>query len=61
MIDNRITINTREAAQILGVSLPTMYELVHAEGFPSIRVGRKILINVEGLRNWVNERSGMVV
>ena len=61
MFENRITINTKEAAQMLGVSLPTMYELVHIEGFPSIRVGKKILVSVEGLRNWVNERSGKVV
>lgn len=61
MFENRITISTKEAAQMLGVSLPTMYELVHIEGFPSIRVGKKILVSVEGLRNWVNERSGMVV
>ena len=60
-MENRITISTKEAAQLLGVSLPTMYELVHIEGFPSIRVGKKILVSVEGLRNWVNERSGMVV
>lgn len=61
MFENRITISTKEAAQMLGVSLPTMYELVHIEGFPSIRVGKKILVSVEGLRHWVNERSGMVV
>lgn len=61
MFENRITISTKEAAQMLGVSLPTMYELVHIDGFPSIRVGKKILVSVEGLRNWVNERSGMVV
>lgn len=61
MFENRITISTKEAAQMLGVSLPTMYELVHIEGFPSIRVGKKILVSVEGLKHWVNERSGMVV
>ena len=61
MFENRITISTKEAAQMLGVSLPTMYELVHIEGFPSIRVGKKILVSVEGLRHWVNERSGMAV
>lgn len=61
MNENRITITPKEAAGMLGLSMTTMYELVHSEGFPSIRVGKKILINVEGLRNWVNERSGMVV
>lgn len=61
MNENRITITPKEAAGMLGLSMTTMYELVHSEGFPSIRVGKKILINVEGLKSWVNERSGMVV
>ncbi|MBE5814290.1 MAG: helix-turn-helix domain-containing protein [Clostridiales bacterium] len=61
MNENRITITPKEAAGMLGLSMTTMYELVHSEGFPSIRVGKKILINVEGLKHWVNERSGMVV
>ncbi len=58
MIKNRIAITTEEAAEMLGLSMTTMYELVHAEGFPSMRIGKKILISVEGLQNWLNERSG---
>lgn len=54
MLENRITITTKEAASILGISMPTMYELVHRQDFPSIKVGRKILINVEGLRKWID-------
>lgn len=61
MYGNRITITPKEAASMLGLSLTTMYELVHSDGFPCIRVGKKILINVEGLRNWLNERTGTVV
>lgn len=58
MFENRITIPLKEASEMLGLSTATMYKLVHSEGFPSIRVGKKILINVEGLKNWLNERSG---
>ena len=61
MYGNRITITPKEAASMLGLSLTTMYELVHSDGFPCIRVGKKILINVEGLRKWVDEQSRMVV
>lgn len=58
MFENRITITLKEAAGMLGLSTATMYELVRSEDFPSIRVGKKFLISVEGLRNWVNVRSG---
>lgn len=61
MSETRITIGTKEAAAILGVSMPTIYEMVHMSGFPSIRVGRKILISIEGLKKWVEEQSNMVV
>lgn len=58
MFENRITITPKEAAGMLGLSMTTMYKLVHSEGFPSVRIGKKILVSVEGLKNWVNERSG---
>lgn len=61
MYENRITISPKEAATMMGISMPTIYELVHRSDFPSIRVGKKILINMEGLKNWINEQSGMVV
>lgn len=61
MLESRITITAKEAASMLGVSMPTMYELVHRQDFPSIKVGRKILVNVEGLKKWVEEQSSMVV
>lgn len=54
MLENRITITPKEAASMLGLSLTTMYELVHSDGFPCTRIGKKILINVEGLRKWID-------
>ncbi len=58
MFEDRITITPKEAAGMLGLSTATMYKLVHSEGFPSVRIGKKIFVSVEGLKNWVNERSG---
>ena len=37
----KLTCSVSEAAKILGVSKPTMYDLVHKGTIPSITVGRK--------------------
>ncbi len=49
----KLTCTVSEAAQILGVSKPTMYDLVHKGTIPSTKVGRKILISRHVLTNWL--------
>ena len=44
---------TGEAAKTLGVSKPTMYDLIHKGTIPSITVGRKILISRKALSDWL--------
>lgn len=34
------------------------YELVNSEGFPSLRIGRKILVPEDELTNWVKKYIG---
>ena len=53
----KMTLTVKEMAAMLNVSLPTAYELVHRDGFPTIRMGRKILINAEMLQRWLNEHT----
>ena len=40
----RLTVTVTEAAEILGVSRTSAYELVRAGTLPSVRLGRRILI-----------------
>lgn len=58
-MDNKMTLTVKEMANMLNISLPTAYELVHSDGFPTLRMGRKILINAEMLQNWLNEHTGV--
>lgn len=57
----KILVSAKEAASMMDVSMPTFYQLAAIDGFPSIRVGKKILVSVEGLKNWVAQHYGMVV
>ena len=42
-----------EFQKLWGISRPKAYELVNSEGFPSLRVGRKILIPRNQLEIWI--------
>ena len=37
----------------MGISLPKAYELVKTPGFPSIRIGTRILIPIDAFREWL--------
>lgn len=54
---DKLAYNMQEAAEAVGVSRPTMAELIHQKGFPAIRVGRRWIIPVDGLRRWMDEQS----
>ena len=53
----KLTMSVPEAAKVLGVSPPTMYQLVKSEGFPTIVIGNRLLVSVKGLERWVDEQA----
>ena len=46
-----------EAADVLGVSISNMYRLVKIKGFPTIRVGKRLLVSAAGLERWIEEQA----
>ena len=52
----KATYKPSEAAQVLGVSLPTVYALIHRqqEPLPSFRVGKKLLVPKAQLWDWID-------
>ena len=60
-IDNiqRKTYNVEEAAQVLGISKPKMYQICQSEGFPAVRLGTRIVIPIDRLDAWLNEQTGV--
>lgn len=49
----KATMSVQELSAQMGISLPKAYELVKSEGFPSIRIGTRILIPVDAFREWL--------
>ena len=52
-----LAVSAAEAARLLGVSKPKVYDLIRSEGFPAFKLGNRTLISVDGLRTWINERT----
>ena len=56
-----LAISTEEAARVLGVSRPTVYQLMGRADFPSFKIGSRSLISVEGLRQWITKQNEEVI
>lgn len=55
IVPKKLAYSVGEAAEALGVSKTTMYELVRTDGFPVIHVGNKRLIPIESFKRWIEE------
>lgn len=53
----RGTMTVKGLAEYMQIGRRQAYELTHSKGFPAFRIGRKILINREGLERWMKEQE----
>ena len=53
--ENKVTLTVSEAAEMIGISKPSMYEVVRAGKVRSVKVGKKILISRQSLMDWIQE------
>ncbi len=52
-----LALRPRDAARELSISERLLWEWTRSEGLPHVRVGTVVLYPVDGLRQWLNERS----
>lgn len=55
---DKLGISVNEAAKLLGVGRNIMLELVKMDGFPAIKLKRKIIIDKEALPKWFANSYG---
>ena len=48
-----MTMTVDELASTLGIAKIKAYELTNTPGFPSFKVGKRILISRQGLQQWI--------
>ena len=51
--DPPLFLNAKMAAQVLGVSVSSGYELLHDPDFPTLRVGSRMVVPKEQFIQWV--------
>ena len=51
-------INADTLSDVLGISKSSAYELMHDEGFPSVRISSRIVVPKEAFIEWINQRMG---
>lgn len=55
--DLPLTLNAREAAEVLRISKSKVYELAQSESFPAIRIGKRVVIPRDKLIQWMNAQA----
>ena len=53
----RLAFSVQDAAEALGLSVDTVYELVRGNKLPHKRIGRRILIPCRVLETWINAQD----
>lgn len=53
----KLALTVPEAAELLGICPKLCYEMCHRAGFPAFRVGRKLVVSADGLRDWVRRQE----
>lgn len=51
-------LNAETVAKVLGISPSSGYELMHEAGFPTLKIGNRIVIPKEQFIRWVSEHTG---
>ena len=59
--DLPIILNANQVASVLGISRSNAYALMHTDGFPTLRIGKRLLVTKEKLRSWIEGQGPNVV
>ena len=54
--DLPLTLSAPEVGEALGISRAAAYELARSKGFPSIRIGTRILVPKDKFIEWIHEQ-----
>ena len=55
--DLPITLNAQDVAAVLGISRANAYSLMHTRGFPTLQIGKRMVVPKDKLLVWINENS----
>ena len=51
-----LSLNANDIAAVLGISRANAYTLMHSKNFPTITIGKRMIVPKEKLLAWMDER-----
>ena len=54
-----LTLTAPEVGEVLGISRAAAYELVRSKGFPSMRIGTRILVPKDKFIQWIDQQRSV--
>ena len=52
-----VTLNADEMAEVLHISRARAYQLLHRADFPTLKIGRRLLVTKDALRDWMRKNT----
>ncbi len=56
-LNNQLAVNAEELSKLIGLSTDTIYTLKSQGRIPYIKIGRRVLFPVEGIKKWLDENT----
>ena len=53
----RLMLSVSEVAAVLGISRAGAYELVRSDGFPTLKIGSRIVVPKEKFISWIDTQT----
>ena len=53
-----ITLSAPQVAEVLGISRANSYTLMHSVGFPTLTIGKRMVVPKDKLLAWMDEQIG---
>ena len=51
------TLSANQVAQVLGISRANAYTLMHSKGFPTIQIGKRMVVPKNKLIEWMERQT----
>ena len=55
-MNEKLTLSVEETGKLMGVSRQVAYQLIHRPDFPTIQIGRRVLIPKKQLEEWMDRQ-----
>ena len=52
-----LTLSAEQVASVLGLSRAKTYELMHSKGFPTLVIGKRLIVPKDKLLCWIDQQT----